>query len=121
MRISAASRLDGKRCRIAASCRRRSCYVQARRLHMRHRTRQVDPERDQCEPYSAMPDSIPRLPDWPPVWMPQEDGLAMTALARVMSQYLRGDPLWDGPRTVAAMRNMLSREDSSICPMPVRS
>ena len=56
-----------------------------------------------------MPDSSPGLPDWPPVWMPQEDGLAMTALARVMSQYLRGDPLWDGPRTVAAMRNMLSR------------
>ena len=109
MRISATSRLDGKRCRIAASCRRRSCSVQARRLHMRCRTRQVDSERDQCESYSAMPGSSSGLPDWPPVWMPQEHGPTMTALTLVMSQYLRGDPLWDGPRTVAAMRNMLSR------------
>ena len=32
----------------------------------------------------------------------------MTALAQVLSQYLRGDPLWDGPRTIAAIRRIFA-------------
>jgi hypothetical protein len=55
-----------------------------------------------------MPNSRPRSVDRLPVWMPPDGGLTMTAVAQVMSQYLRGDPMWDGPRTVAAMRSMVS-------------
>ena len=32
----------------------------------------------------------------------------MTALTHVLSQYLRGEPLWDGARTMATIRRIVS-------------
>jgi hypothetical protein len=105
MRVS--RKLDGKRCRRRASCRRMSRCVQTRRPRMRQWISPVHLERDQDEAHGAMPSPGPQSFDWPLPWMPQ-GGLTMTILVQVMSQYLRGDPMWDGPRTVAAMRNLVS-------------
>jgi hypothetical protein len=105
MRIS--GRLDGKRCRAAASCCQTSRCIQARRPRARPCMPQVHLEREQSEAHGAMPDPDPQSFDSPIVRLPQ--GLRMTVLTQVLSQYLRGDPMWDGPRTVAAMRNLVSR------------
>lgn len=108
MRVSDSGRLNKKPCRIAANCCRMSRWLQARHLRTRRRMTQVHPERDQCETRRTMPDQNPRSLDWPSVWMPPEGGLTMTALTQVISQYLLGDPMWDGPRTVASMRSMVA-------------
>ena len=106
MRIS--GRLDGKCCRIAASCCRMGHCVQARRPRTTQCMSQIhlELERDQSEAHGAMSDPNPLSFDWPIVRLPQ-DGLRMTVLTHVLSQYLRGDPVWDGPRTVAAMQNLV--------------
>jgi len=105
MRIS--GRLDGKRCRTAASCCQMSRCIQARRPRARRCMPQVHLEREQSEAHGAMPDPNPQSFDSPIVRLPQ-GGLRMTVLTQVLSQYLRGDPMWDGPRTVGAMRNLIS-------------
>ena len=109
MRVPHLRRLDEKRCRIAASCRQMSRSLQTRPLRMSRCTPRV-PGREQYKTGRTMPDPCTRSVDWPSVWIPSEGGLAMMALAQVLSQYLRGDPMWDGARTVAAMRRMVADE-----------
>jgi len=115
MQVPHLRKLDKKRCRIAASCRRMRHGLQVRRLLMRRRTSQI-PESKQYKPGRAMPDLCPRSLDWPSVWMPSEGGLTMMALTQVLSQYLRGDPIWDGARTAVSMRRLVA-DERMRCPM----
>jgi len=115
MRVPHLRSVNERRCRRAANCRRMRHGLQVRSLLMRRRTSQVS-ERKQYKPGRAMPDFCPRSLDWPSVWMPSECGLTMMALTQVLSQYLRGDPLWDGARTVASMRRLVA-DEWMRCPM----
>ena len=50
-----------------------------------------------------------RRSDAVPSWRTQETEPVMATATLIISQYLYGNPGWDGPKTVAAIRNMVSR------------
>ena len=50
-----------------------------------------------------------RSSDAMPSWRTQETEPVMATATLIISQYLHGNPGWDGPKTVAAIRDMVSR------------
>ena len=50
-----------------------------------------------------------RPSDVVPWWRAQENERVMATATLIISQYLYGNPGWDGPKTVEAIRDMVSR------------
>jgi hypothetical protein len=109
MRSSDAGRFNDKRCSREATRRRMNRRLQGRTLQAKRCARKEYADIDRCDPHDALPYHTLQSFDRLPAWRHREDPWTMTVLAQLMAQYLRGDPLWDGPRTIGMMRNIVSR------------
>jgi hypothetical protein len=109
MRSSDPDRFNKKRCRKKATRRRMSRCLQVRTLQAKHCALQEYADIDQCDLHDAVPYHALQSFDRLSAWRHREDPWTMTVLTQVVAQYLRGDPLWDGPRTIGMMRNIVSR------------
>lgn len=101
-------RFSEKRCRREATRSRMNRCLQGRTAQAEHCAPQEYADIGQCDLRDVSHhtlESVDRLP----AWRHREDARTMAVLAQLVGQYLRGDPLWDGPRTIGMMRNIVSR------------
>jgi hypothetical protein len=109
MRSSGPGRFNEKRCRKEATRRWMNRCLQGRTLQAKHCASQEYADIDQCDLHDAVLYHRLQSFDRLPAWRHRKDAWTMTVLTQVVAQYLRGDPLWDGPRTIGMMRNIVSR------------
>jgi|SRR5688572_16798552 hypothetical protein len=109
MRSSDLGKFNEKPWRREATRRRMSRCLQGSTLQAKHCAPQKYADIDQCDLHDAVPYQTLQSFDRLPAWRHREDAWTMTVVAQVVAQYLRGDPLWDGPRTIGMMRNIVSR------------
>jgi hypothetical protein len=101
-------RFTGTRCRRETTYRHMRRCLQMRTRHAKSYMRLAHEESDPCDIRDAMADRGLQSFGRPPAWSHRDDVRTMTALSQVLAHYLRGDPLWDGPRTIAVMQRLVS-------------